>query len=47
MIQNEVFKLQGKCVMITGASSGLGAHFATLAAKAGAHDLDGAFLLLA
>lgn len=35
-MQKQTFDIDGKCVLITGASSGLGAHFAELAAGAGA-----------
>ena len=36
MNTQQLFNLNGKCVVVTGASSGLGVHFATLAAAAGA-----------
>jgi NAD(P)-dependent dehydrogenase (short-subunit alcohol dehydrogenase family) len=36
MIMSDMFSLQGKGVFVTGASSGLGEHFATIAARAGA-----------
>ena len=36
MSKANLFDLKGKCVLITGASSGLGAHFAQVAAEAGA-----------
>jgi len=37
MDTKDLFALTGKCVLVTGASSGLGEHFARLAAAAGAH----------
>ncbi len=36
-MQNPIFNLQGKSVLITGASSGFGAHFAEVLAQEGAH----------
>jgi NAD(P)-dependent dehydrogenase (short-subunit alcohol dehydrogenase family) len=41
------FRLDGETALVTGASSGLGAHFVRVLADAGAaEDLDGALLLL-
>jgi len=34
---NSLFRLDGKIALVTGASSGLGWHFAKVLAKAGAH----------
>lgn len=36
MINNDLFSMQGKLVLVTGASSGLGKHFAQVLANAGA-----------
>nr|BFD32219.1 SDR family oxidoreductase [Pigmentibacter ruber] len=36
-MQNELFSVKNKKILITGASSGLGAHYAEVLAKAGAH----------
>ncbi|RLQ22528.1 SDR family oxidoreductase [Seongchinamella sediminis] len=36
MSEHSIFDLSGKCVLVTGASGGLGAHFADVAAAAGA-----------
>ncbi|RYZ06869.1 MAG: SDR family NAD(P)-dependent oxidoreductase, partial [Comamonadaceae bacterium] len=36
MDTNTAFSLHGRCVLVTGASSGLGAHFADVLARAGA-----------
>lgn len=36
MNNQQLFDLSGKCIVVTGASSGLGAHFAALAAASGA-----------
>ncbi|MFS2124333.1 SDR family NAD(P)-dependent oxidoreductase, partial [Pseudomonas sp. Pseusp97] len=35
-MSNDLFSLAGKTVLVTGASSGIGAHLARVAARAGA-----------